>query len=118
MSSTFTPYKMDIVDISQAQEAVVTFATAHPFSLGEIVSLRVSKPYGMVEINNLMGRILSLDTDTITLDIDSSNFTPFVYPPVGEVIIPAQTIPSSSGIIPGYNPSTINLQDAFDNVPG
>ena len=117
MSSTYTPYVMNITGISNAQQAVVSFGTTHPYSLGEYVSMRVSKPYGMVEMNNQQALVNELDSTTITIDIDSSAYTPFVYPPVGEVIYPALVVPSASGIIPDSNPATINLQDAFDNEP-
>lgn len=117
MSSTFTPFLMDITGITQAQQAVVSYATDHPYSLGEFVSFRVSKPYGMTGMNNLRARVLSLTSTSITTDIDSSSMNTFVYPPVGEVVYPAVSVPAGSGIIPGSNPATVNLEDAFDNVP-
>lgn len=115
--STFTPFLMNIVGISQAQQATITFLTDHPFTVGEYVSFRVSKPYGMTQLNNQKGIVLSLTPTTITVNIDTSNMTPFVYPPVGEVIYPAVCVPAGSGIIPMSNPSTVNLEDTFDNVP-
>ena len=113
--SDYTPYLRDIIDISNAQNAVVEFGTAHPYTAGEIVSFRVSKPYGMTEINNLQARVLSGGATNITVEVDTSNFTSFVYPPVGTVEIPAQTVPVGSGIIPSSNPATMNLEDVFDN---
>lgn len=115
--STYVPFLMDIVGISNAKKAEITFASDHPYSLGEIVSFRVSKPYGMVEMNNQQATVVEMDSTSITVDIDSLNYTPFIYPPVLEVVYPAIVVPVGSGIIPNEVPPTINLQDAFDNVP-
>lgn len=117
MSSTFTPFLMDIVGISNAQKATITFASDHPYSLGEIVSFRVSRPYGMVEMNNQQATVIDLDDTSITVDIDSLNYTTFIYPPVLEVVYPAVVVPAGSGIIPNERTPTVNLEDAFDNVP-
>src|SRR5208282_2862636 len=115
MNSIYTPYLMDIIGITNAQYGVVSFANAHPFSLGEILSFRVSIPYGMTEINNLSSRVVDLTPDSVTIEIDTANFTPFVYPPVGTVIVPAQAIPSASGVVPNSYVAMTNLQDAFDH---
>jgi hypothetical protein len=115
--STFFPHIVEINSISNSQYAVIGFIEEHNFTLGENVSFRCSKPYGMVEINNRMGRVLELTSDTITVDIDTSNFSPFVYPPVGTVVEVALAVPSSSGIIPELYPPTVTLEDAFDNRP-
>lgn len=116
MNNIYTPFIMNITGISNAQYAVVSFAADHPFSLGEIISFRVSAPYAMTEMNNLQSRIIDLTDTTITTEIDSSNFTAFVYPPVGTVIVPAQAVPSSSGIVPNSFPVMTNLMDAFDHI--
>jgi len=117
MSSTYTPYIMDISDISKAKQAVVSYDTDHPYTLGEIVSFRVSKPYGMVEMNNKQSRVVDLTSDTITTEIDSTNFRTFVLPPEEDIVYPALTVPAGSGIIPGLYTPTVNLEDAFDNRP-
>jgi hypothetical protein len=113
--SDYTPYGLPIIGITNAQNAVVDFGTAHPYTAGEFLSFRVSKPYGMIEINNLQGRVLAITSTTVTMEIDTLSFTPFVYPPVGVVEVPAQVVPAGSGIIPGQYTPTVNLEDAFDN---
>jgi hypothetical protein len=105
-----------IVGITNAQFAVVTTAATHFFTSGEIVSLRVSKPYGMVEINEKQVLVLAYTDTTITLNIDSNQFTPFIFPVAG-LNTPPVVLPSSSSIVPGSNPSTMNLVDAFDVRP-
>lgn len=118
--SSFVPAFSYVIGITNAANAVATFASAHDFSDGEYISFRVLPNYGMFEINNKRGRVLSHDTLSVTTDIDSSTWTPFVYPgnPVAAGIqnTPPVAVPAGSGIIPGSNPSTVNLQDAFDDV--
>jgi hypothetical protein len=119
--SSFVPPFSYVSGISQAQNAVATFTSAHDFSNGEYISFRVSKPYGMVEINNQRGLVLANDTFTVTTDIDSSFYTPFIYPIDGSITpnTPPVAVPAGSGIIPNYAPATVTLFDAFDNViPG
>lgn len=115
--STFTPFLTNITGITKAQEAVVTTVENSPYSAGEIVSFRVSSPYGMTEINNLSGRVLSVSSNTFTVEIDTTDFNAFVYPPVGTVITPAVVVPAGSGIVPDSSIPMTNLQDVFDNVP-
>lgn len=123
--SFYYPSFAIITGITNAVQAVVTFAAAHDFTNGEIISLRVSKPYGMVEINNLASRVFSFTTYTVTILIDTTNFTPFVYPGVGTIQELAMAVPAGSGIVtvangsllPTPNPYT-NFQDAFDHKPG
>lgn len=117
--TTFTPFLEYITAIIQGQTTTLSFLKNHRFSIGEYVSFRVSKPYGMIQLNNQRGLILSISSNAITVDIDSSNYTPYIYPPedLNKVIFPAVTVPAGSGVIPNSNPSTVNLQDCFDNVP-
>lgn len=116
MGYQFYPSWKYITDISNAQYATVTMDENHDFTDGEIVGFRVTKPFGMVEINEKHGRVLSHTSDTITVDIDTMDFTPFIYPVSGSVTPPV-CVPSSSGKIPASYPATMNLEDAFDNRP-
>lgn len=107
-----------IASITNAQTAVVTFEEAHDFTNGEIISFRVSQPYGMVEMNNRQGRVLARDTLTVTVDIDTTGFNAFTIPGDETTISnPAIAVPSASGIVPGFYTPFINLEDAFDNRP-
>lgn len=128
-SNEFVPAWRYITAITNDRNAVVTFSEDHNFSTGEIVSLRVSKYYGMVEANNKSCKVLDYDALTITTDLDTLQFTPFVYP-ISEdderKTTPPHAVPSSSGIIPRdvafsgtYNsqPFGTTLIDVFDNRP-
>lgn len=113
MTSTVYPSWKYITAITNAQYAVITTDGNHDFTDGEYVSMRVSAPYGMVEMNYKRAYILSHTSNTITTDIDSTNFNTFLYPVSGDNTPPV-VVPSASGVIPGSYPSTMNLQDAFD----
>lgn len=115
--SDYTPFILNITNISNARQAVVTTVEDSPYSAGEIISFRVSAPYGMTEINNLSGRVLSVNANSFTVGIDTLGFHHFVYPPVGTVVIPAVTVPVGSGIVPNSAIAMTNLQDCFDNFP-
>ena len=117
MDNEFVPNVVLIDDITQGQTTLVTFTTNHNFVVNEYISLRVSRPYGMVEINNKRGKVLAITDDTVTLDIDSSNYTPFAVPGNLAKTTPPCAVPSCSGVsFSNYVPSMI-LDDCFDNRP-
>ncbi len=115
--SQFTPSLSFISGISNAQNAVLTFDDNHDFLVNEVISIRVTKPYGMVQINNQQGKILAITSNTITVDIDSTNYEAFVTPVSLLGTTPPCVVPSSSGVdLNSPVPRTI-LEDAFDNEP-
>lgn len=115
--STFTPQFSLIASISLGQQTVVTFTEDCDFTDGEVISFRVSRQSGTFELNNRQTRVLSHTSDTITVGIDSTNYTPFIFVSENELVFPAMVVPAGSGIIPNSFPVTVNLEDCFDNVP-
>lgn len=115
--SDYTPFLSYISNISNAYQAVITFTENHPYTVGELLGLRVSKPYGMTEVNNVTSKVLSTTPTTVTLALDTLNFTEFVYPPSGTVAVPAVAIPAGSGVVPNGFPAQTNILDVFDNQP-
>lgn len=105
-----------ITAVTQGQTTTITTDEDHDFTVGEIISFRVSPPFGMVELNNLSGLVLSITSDTVTVDINSLNWTPFVNAGI-YVQKPAVVVPSSSGVIPNSIPRQTSLFDAFDIIP-
>lgn len=102
-----------IVAIDLGQRTIVTFSDEHLFTLGEIVSFRITKPYGTVELNNVHAKVIALDDTSITVDYDSSNFTPFIYPVSGKNSPPV-VVPSSSGVLSDLYTPEYTLEDSFD----
>ena len=115
--SDYTPFLNYITNITNSQFAQVTTIDDVPYSAGEIVSFRVSQPYGMTQINNLSSRVLSVSSNTFVIELDTLSFAPFIYPPVGIVVIPAVVVPAGSGVVPASPIPMTNLKDVFDNQP-
>lgn len=105
-----------ITDITQALNGVITFSADHDFTIGEIIGLRVAPAFGMIQLNNKEVRIVSTTSDTVTIDVDTNTFNPFINAGTN-VQRPCIAVPSSSGIVPNSVPIQTNLRDAYDNVP-
>lgn len=96
----FYPTDAVIIAATAANPMVITTATAHGYTVGQKVRVRVPKAYGMVQANNLVGVITAVTTYTMTLNIDSSAFTAFAYPSGGAnfvAVSPALICPIGSG---------------------
>jgi hypothetical protein len=114
----FYPRWRYINSISLAAQAVVQFTVDHDFTVGEVVSFRVSSDFGMDEINNVQGIVQSVTASTITLDIDSSAFTAFAFPTsaiAAAGVSPAVCVPVGAGPTPNGNPPGVSVNAAFDN---
>lgn len=109
----FVPNLQYILDITQAQQATITFSEDHNFTIGEWISFRIPPPNGMIQLNNQKGKVIELTSDTVTINVDTLDFYPFIY--VEDPQIPCVAVPAGSGIIP--DTTTVTLEDAFDNRP-
>lgn len=117
MTTINAPSLEYIVAITLGKNTVVTVLDTHYFTLGEIVSFRVTKPYGTVELNNVHAKVIDLSSLSITVDYDSTGFTPFVYPvvyPITGPKTPPIVVPSSSGVLDDLYTPEYTLQDSFD----
>jgi hypothetical protein len=115
-TSTFYPVYGVISSITLGVQTVTTFTAPHDFTVGEIISFRVSQQYGTVELNNRQANVQSITSNTITVNIDSRNYTPFISNPSDAQTL-AMVVPSASGVIAGAIPPQTNLFDSFDNIP-
>lgn len=79
-SPTYQPAMRLITDITNAVNAEVTTSFAHDYLSGLVVRIIVPEGYGMVQINQLVGTITVTGDDTFTIDIDTTQFDPFVIP--------------------------------------
>lgn len=113
---TWVPAWRYVSNITQASQAVVTFTEDHTYTVGEILSFRVSPPYGMIQMNNLQGRVLSVTDTTVTMEINSRDFFAFVNAGLNKQY-PAVCVPVGSGIVPNSAIPMTNLEDVFDNPP-
>lgn len=112
----YSPRNRVITNISQASQAIVTFAVDHGYQVGELITFRVTSDFGMTEIDGLRGEIVAIDaadadgfTNTVTVDIDTSAFTAFAWPASTAVpLTHPQAIP--------FGDDTGVLTGATDNV--
>lgn len=102
--------------MEQGVETVIETTEFHDFTIGEVISFRISTPYGMVELNNQQSTVIDITPDTVTVPIDSREYTPFVNAGQDQAQ-PAMIVPSASGIIPNAIPAQTSLFDAFDHIP-
>jgi len=86
---TFSPPRVAISAITQANPCVVTTSSNHNLTTGGVVRLHVPNNYGMVQLNNFIFSVTVLSPTTFSLqtkqvppaiNVDSTNFTAFTIP--------------------------------------
>lgn len=124
----YYPRRRAITKISQASQAIVTLSVDHGFLVGQSIRFTVPEvtgvAFGMNELDGLVGNIVNTgqadadgETNTITVDIDTSGFSAFALPVSGDMpFTPAQATPIGidSNIAITQNVNLLN--DATDNV--
>jgi hypothetical protein len=111
---SFVPKYFLIQSVAKGRNTVVTFTADHDYSVGEYISFRCDQKNKMVEINQKRGKILEMTSDTITVDIDSTNYTDFMFD-LSVAILPI-AVPAGSGVGIGEYVATVILSDVFDNT--
>ncbi len=83
----YFPEVFEIQNITQATEAVFTINRRilpdfSGFTVGQIVTFRVTEDFGMVEMEGLQGEILAIDgaNAEYRVNINTSSFTAFTFP--------------------------------------
>lgn len=91
----FKPAVRDIAAITNGFPLEVTTTFDHSYLSGLIVRILVPSNFGMVLLNKAVGSILVTGPTTFTMNIDSSQFDPFVIPASqpGFNFTPAQVVP-------------------------
>lgn len=94
-----TPSQLIITGISQSSPMVVDFtvpaSSYNSYHIGQVVKLRIPRPWGMMQADGLTGKILSIGMTTMILNIDATQFDAFVTP-TGNVEAPASLAPAGS----------------------
>ncbi len=106
-----------ISSITQAYPMVVTTTTDHHYVAGMRVRFNIPVMFGMVQLNGVESQVLSITNNTLTVNVDSSNFGLFAYPsPLPEAYTPPVVVPNSSG--PYLPPLLLPFgnQDSFEGV--
>jgi hypothetical protein len=90
------------------------FSENHGYANGQILSFRIPSEFGAKQFNGKQARIISHSDTTVTLDLESTNFDPFVFPAVSEQPDPF-SVPVASGILQSSPVPQTNLECSFDH---
>lgn len=80
------PEYLYITKITQASQAVVTVSQKHNYVIGQKITFQIPGSFGMVQLNNNnqpqnLPYVITAVTDyTMTINVDSTSFTPFAFP--------------------------------------
>jgi len=106
-----------ILSITNSNPMVVTTTSNHGYVIGIMVRFLIPEQFKMVELNNIDCQVISLTDDTLTLNLDSTNFSIFSYPsPLPSSYTPPSVIPNSSGPYLPPLPLPYGNQDSFEGV--
>ena len=102
------PGMLLISAISNSNPMVVTIVDSiyNTYAAGQVVCLTVPSSYGMIQANELTAKILAVDGDDFTLNVNSTKFDAFTIP---SPTLPPPSKPASlapAGSRNSYNIST------------
>lgn len=108
------PGALLITNITNDVQCVVTFTDSdlNTYIVGQCVFFQVPPTYGIFQIDNLTGKILSINNNNFTIDINTTQFDAFVTPS-GPVAKPATIAPAGSRNLQFSN---ITNQVGFQNL--
>lgn len=117
MAGTYFPQKRTITGITNAVVPTVTFSEDHGYPEGQLICFRVHEDWGMPQINEKMGKVLSAPTtDTITVDVDTTTWGTFSAPASSAHADPI-CVPIGSGFIKESGITKSNIDCSFDKRP-
>ncbi len=124
----FYPPVRYITKISQDTQAIVTLSVTHEFTVGQSVRLIVptvtATAFGMTELNGVQATIVAIgqadidgETNTITIDQDTTGFSAFVFPLTTDPgFTPAQVVPIGENTAEALLQGADILGDATRNI--
>jgi hypothetical protein len=89
--SLFYPRRRYITQVTVGATTTLVTSVTNSFNIGETVRFVVPAAFGMTQLNGLLGTVLAVNqvgttgNNTVTVNIDSSAFTAFVFPLVAAV---------------------------------
>mgnify|MGYP003628638680 CR=1 FL=1 len=110
----YFPLRREISGLTNAKEPTVTFTEAHGYLLGQLLRFHVHEDWGMPQINDIQGKVLTIPlTTTVTVDIETTTFGSFSIPASSSFADPV-CVPVASGNITESGISRPNINCAFD----
>ncbi len=114
----FYPRRRIITAITRGVTTAIKMAVTTTFTVGQSVFFNIPASAGTVELNNQYGTILAINTatNTLTVNIDSSTYTAFVFPLTADVpFTPAQVVPGGEDTAEALALGVDILGDATEN---
>ncbi len=79
------PSSLTLIAATQSYPMIITVSVnpateVNSYQEGQLVRLMVPVTYGMFQANNLIGKVLSVSENDLTLDINALQFDAFVIP--------------------------------------
>lgn len=109
------PSNRRIVNITQANPAVITTSVDSAYIAGQAIRLAVPPQFGMTQADSLVVNVISVNGGNITVNLDTTGFTAFKFP-LNTVypFTPAQCVPVGEETDQFSNPNL--LDDATINT--
>jgi len=106
-----------IASITNANPMVVTTTFPHHYVAGMMVTFLIPIMFGMQELNTITAQVTGITSTTLTINLDSTNFSIFSYP----ITLPSaytnpSIIPVSSGPYLAPIPLPYGNQDSFEGT--
>ena len=121
--SLYYPRRRYITQVVTGVTTTLVTSVTNSFNVGESVRFVVPAAFGMTQLNGLLGTVLAVNqvgttgNNTVTVDIDSSSFTAFVFPLVAAVPFSyAEIIPVGEDTATALANNTNILADATYNT--
>ena len=120
---TFTPARVSISGITNANPAVVTTGEVHNYLTGYVVRLHVPQAYGLTQLNQQALSITVVSPTTFSLqytqvpvakNVDSRNFYPFVAATGTQFT--AETLAMGSGPTPNLQTPVAILNNTCESL--
>lgn len=106
-----------IASITNDFPMVVTTINNHGYVAGMEVGFLIPPKFGMQQLNGVKGQVTQLTPNTLTINIDSTNFAPFSYPsPLPSAYVQPTVFPNSSGPYLPPQPLPYGNQDSFEGA--
>ncbi len=106
-----------IESITNSFPMVVTTIQDHHYTAGMRVRFQIPQMFGMRQLNDIETQVISLTNNTLTFNVDSSNFWLFAYPsPLPEAYTPPVIVPDASGAYLPPLPLPLPDQTSFEGV--
>lgn len=106
-----------ISSITNANPMVVTTVNNHGYVAGVNVTFLIPPQFKMTQLNNINAQVMQVSSNTLTINLDSRNFSVFAYPsPLPSAYTPPSVIPNSSGPYLPPLPLPYGNQDSFEGA--